>query len=434
MSASVEILVIVLLVLLNGFFAMAEMAIVSAKKARLQPLAEAGDRRAQVALALASEPSRFLSGVQVGITLIGIFAGAYGGAGIAARLAPTLRELPLVAPIADGLALALVVMAITYLSLIVGELVPKQLALRNPERLAMLAARPLLVLTRVANPIVWLMDRSSRVLLRLFGTPDTAREAVSEDEVKAMIAEGVESGSIHHSERRMMEGVLRLADRPVRGLMTPRREVVWLEQGEDLATVQAKVRESGHSRFPVCHETLDDVVGVVQARDLVGAGRRPSFALRDHVRDAVVIPDSMSGLQALHVLKSAAVPMALVVDEYGTFEGIITDTDVLEAIVGSLQQAGADDSPAVVERPDGGWLIDGVVSTDELRELLRLKELPEGDYHTVAGLMLYLLRRVPAAGDTVDLAGYRFEVVDMDARRVDKVMVTACAPSEGGPH
>ncbi|MFC0384159.1 hemolysin family protein [Muricoccus vinaceus] len=426
MSALLEIGIIILLVLLNGVFSMSELAIVSARRARLTALERTGSPGATVAMELADDPQRFLPTVQVGITLIGVVAGTFGGARLSATLGPVLDRIPGVAPYGTEAALVVVVMLITYLSLILGELVPKQLALRHPERIAALVARPMSKLSRVSAPVVWVLSSSSNLVLRLLGANHAIEQSVTEEEVKAVVAEGAQAGALETEERHMIERVLRLADKPIRALMTPRPEIVWLDRGATPDEVSEKLKGETVNRFIVADGRVDNVVGVVAAKDLLDqvlSGQPLSVA--SALRRPMVLPDNLSALDALERIRQDPLGLALVMDEYGSFEGVVTASDLLEAIVGELgQPANLPSAGPAVERHDGSLLLDGMMPSDELRARLDLPVLPQpGTYHTVAGLMLALLRRVPKEGDRIVFAGWRFEIVDMDGRRVDKILV-----------
>ena len=424
MGTALEILIILLLVLLNGAFAMSELAIVSSRRSRLMAMQKRGVRGADTALALADDPKRFLPTVQVGITMVGIIAGAFGGARLSGTIAHALEILPFPVPFVQEVAFALVVLAITYLSLILGELVPKQLALREPEKIAILVARPLALLARITSPMVWLLGASSALVLRFFGPAPTSDQSVTEEEVKAVVAEGAEAGALETEERHMIERVLRLGDKPVRALMTPRNDIAWLDRNEPLENLPERLRASHVTRFIVADGRVDNVVGVVAAKDLLDqllAGG--PMSLDAALRQPMVLPDTLTALDALERLRGDPLGMALVLDEYGSFEGMVTASDLLEAIIGELGPSEAMPSEAAVLRFDGSLLLDGSMPSDELRARLDLPEMPgAGTYHTVAGLMLALLQRVPREGDRIVWAGWRFEVVDMDGRRVDKVL------------
>ena len=424
MGTALEILIILLLVLLNGAFAMSELAIVSSRRSRLMAMQKRGVRGADTALALAEDPKRFLPTVQVGITMVGIIAGAFGGARLSGTVAHALEMLPFPVPFVQEVSFALVVLVITYLSLILGELVPKQLALRDPEKIAILVARPLALLARITAPMVWLLGASSALVLRFFGPAPTSDQSVTEEEVKAVVAEGAEAGALETEERHMIERVLRLGDKPVRALMTPRNDIAWLDRNEPLENLPERLRASHVTRFIVADGRVDNVVGVVAAKDLLDqllAGG--PMSLDAALRQPMVLPDTLTALDALERLRGDPLGMALVLDEYGSFEGMVTASDLLEAIIGELGPSEAMPSEAAVLRFDGSLLLDGSMPSDELRARLDLPEMPgAGTYHTVAGLMLALLQRVPREGDRIVWAGWRFEIVDMDGRRVDKVL------------
>jgi putative hemolysin len=426
MSLLLELGIILLLVLLNGTFAMSELAIVSSRRGRLLALQRAGKPGASAALALAEDPSRFLPTVQVGITLVGIFAGAFAGQGLANRLATVLVLVPGLAAYAPQIALFVVVLFITYLSLILGELVPKQFALRNPEGVACLVARPMSTLSRVAAPMVWLLSHSSALVLKLLGASAPVESSETEEEVKAVVAEGAQAGALEHEERHMIERVLRLADKPVRALMTPRNEVDWIDRDATPAEIVNRLKASEVTRFVVAEGRIDNVVGVVHAKNLLDQMLEEggTLSVAGAMQQAMVLPDSLSALDALERLRQDRVGLALVMDEYGSFEGVVTASDALEAIVGEL---GGEPQPMTAggagQRQDGSLLLDGMMASDEARDRLDLPELPgKGGYHTVAGLMLALLQRVPREGDRIVWAGWRFEIVDMDGRRIDKVL------------
>jgi len=421
-----EITIVLLLLVLNGFFAMSELAVVSARRGRLQRLASEGDSGAQVALELASEPGKFLSSVQIGITLIGILTGAFSGATLAEKLGQWLRGFPLIAPYGSTIALVVVVMAITYLTLIFGELVPKQIALGNADGVAARVARPMRLVARVGGPLVAALGWSSRVVLRLLGVQPRRDQTVTEEEIISLVAEGAESGVFAKMERRMIEGVLRLADRPVRSIMTPRRNVVWIDPDHDPQEIVHRVLACDFSRFLVCRVSVDELIGVVRKKDLLNLCLTGNpLDLRSVVRQPLVVPETVSVLKTLDLFRSRPVHMAIVVDEYGSLEGVVTQTDILEAIAVDLPNFTDEaDDPEIVQRDDGSLLLDGMLAIDDLREALGFRNVPEGDYSTLAGLILHLLARIPQVGEHVDLNGWRLEVVDMDARRIDKVLAS----------
>lgn len=427
MTVVLELAVILLLVLLNGVFAMSELAIVSSRRVRLVAMQRSGRHGAAAALSLTEDPQRFLPTVQVGITLVGVLAGAFAGQGLAQRLGSVLALVPGLAAYSGEIALGVVVLCITYLSLILGELVPKQLALRNPEAVAVVVATPMSLLSRIAAPMVWLLSRSSSLVLGLLGATRPISTTITEEEVRAAVAEGAEAGALETEERHMIERVLRLADKPVRALMTPRTEVDWIDRFATPEEISARLRSSTVTRFVVADGRIDNVVGVVATKDLLDQLLADgTLDLSSTLRSPAVLPENLSALDGLARLRTDPLGIALVMDEYGSFEGVVTASDLLEAIVGELGPAPQPAAgSAVVERYDGTLLLDGMMPSDELKTRLDLPDLPgEGSYHTVAGLMLSLLQRVPREGDRIVWSGWRFEIVDMDGRRVDKVLVS----------
>jgi len=426
----VELLVAIVLILINGLLAMSELAVVSARRARLKAMADRGSRGAASALALAENPGRFLSTVQIGITLVGILAGAFSGATLGARLATGLVEAGVSRQFAEPIAYGSVVAAITYLSLIVGELVPKQIALRNAEGVAAAVAPGMVLLARVAAPLVWLLDVSGKAVLGLLGRKEEGETSVTADEIKALIAEAETSGALEPRARGMISGVMRLAARSVEALMTPRVDVDTIDITLDSAAILASVRASSHAVLPAFEGGTDNIVGIVHAKDLLDsfiAGE--TLDVRSRVRTAPIVIESMNALDALDRLKDSPVSMALVQDEYGHFVGVVTPSDILEAIAGAFHTGEGPPEPHAVQRADGSWLIAGSMPIDELAELLGTGAARAGDYHTAAGLVLSAMRRLPDAGDAVDVAGWRLEVIDMDGRRIDKIMATRLAPA-----
>ncbi|HET6467039.1 MAG TPA: hemolysin family protein [Geminicoccaceae bacterium] len=421
---ALELGVVVFLIVLNGFFAMAELAVVSSRRPRLNAMADVGHAGARAALRLLDDQAKFLSSVQIGITLIGILAGAFGGATLAGRLAEVLRSQGMGPTTANAVGVAAVVGAITYLSLIVGELVPKQLALANPERIASRVARPMSLLARVAAPAIWLLQTSSRLVLRLIGQHARPQHQVTEEEIRALIVEAETAGVVETAERHMIGRVMRLGDRSVLAVMTPRRDVDWVDITQDEATILHRLRTSAHSRLPAARGQIDEVVGVLHSRDvlhaLVAGERLDPPAL---VRAVPVLHDNADALDALETLRSAPVDMAFVVDEHGTFEGIITAADLLAAIAGQFAEHEEAAEPAAVRRDDGSWLLAGAMPVDEMADLLRIALSHRRDYHTVAGFVLDRLGHFPRVGEAFSWLGWRFEVVDLDRRRIDKVLV-----------
>lgn len=430
-----EILFVVALIVLNGALAMSELALVSARRSRLEQLAAEGNRGAATALRLVDDPSGFLSSVQIGITLVGILAGAFGGATLADRLGDWLDSFPALAPNGDRIAIGIVVVVITYFSLIVGELVPKRIALANPERTASLVARPMKQLSRLAFPGVWVLRTSTETVLRLIGLSGTRSATVTEDEVKSLIAEGTRAGVFVPQERRMIEGVLRLADRPVRVVMTPRADVVWLDANADTAMLQQVAASNRFSRLLVCDRNIDNAVGVLHTKDVLPlALRGEPLSVKALMAPVLVVPDRTSVLQLLDRFRREGLHMAVAVDEYGTTEGVVTLTDVLEAIAGELPERGELTEPLVVRRDDGSWLVAGALPFDEFAERFGLRGAAEGGgFHTVAGFVLQQLGHLPDAGEDFRFGGLRIEVLDMDGRRIDKLLVEQLPDEGSGP-
>lgn len=432
-----EIAIVVLLVLFNGVLAMAELSVVSARPARLRAMADNGVRGARIALALAADPGRFLSTVQIGITLIGIIAGAFSGATLGDMLGDWLQLQGLSPAIAQGLGYTLVVAAITYISLIIGELIPKRLALQSPEKLASFIAPSMMLLSRIAAPAVWLLDISSRGVLRLLGEHGKRDDSnVTDEEIRAIVAEAETAGVIDPDERRMIAGVMRLADRPVRAVMTPRTDVDWIDLTDDPDLVRQTIRETRHTRMPACEGTPEESVGVIDIRDLLEAylnGDTPDP--RQFVKPAAVLVETAGALDAMKLLRHAESPLALVVDEYGSMVGILTPADLLDAIAGSvvLDEAGQA-KPDIVERADGSYLVAGSTPIDELSDGLGIRIPHDAGFHTAAGFVLHELKALPQEGAAFEAMGWRFEVVDMDGRRVDKLLVSrAVTPRRRAP-
>jgi putative hemolysin len=424
---AIEILIVLLLILANGVFAMAEIAIVSARKVRLEQRARAGDLNARAALELANAPNHFLAAVQIGITLVGILAGAFGGATIAEKLAAPLRALPFLAPYSETLSLVIVVLTITYLSLIIGELAPKRIALHNPERVAARVAIPMRMLATLAAPIIRLLSASADLVLRPLGIKGGAETPITEEEIKILLHQGTQAGLFDAVEQDMIEQVFQLGDRRVNALMTPRPDIIWIDLEDPIAENQRKVAESRHSYFIVCRGDLDNAIGVVHVKDLFAA----SFACQaiDWValaRPPLFVPESMRALRVLETFKKSGTHIALAVDEYGSVQGLITLNDILEAIVGEVPLPGESARPEAIQRADGSWLLDGMLPLDQVKEILQLEQLPgeaEIQFQTLGGFMLSQLGRIPAPADHFEWRGMRFEIMDMDDKRVDKVLV-----------
>ncbi|MCX7594380.1 MAG: hemolysin family protein [Fischerella sp.] len=427
MSPTLEILIILLLILANSVFVMSELAIVSARKVRLQQLAERGDGKARVALELASSPNKFLATVQIGITLLGILSGAFAESTIVRRLEPILALVPWLMPYADAIATVIAVLIITYITLVVGELVPKRVALNHPEPIASIVAIPMRFLATIASPIVSLLSISTEAVLRVLGIRPSTEPQVTEEEIRVLIEQGTEEGTFEEAEQDMVERVFRLSDRPVSSFMTPRPDIVWLDLEDSVAENRQKVIESGYSRYPVCQGGLDNVLGVIPVTDLLARSLcGEELDLTVGLRQPVFVPESTRGLKVLELFKQTVTHMALVVDEYGVIQGLVTLNDVMIEIVGDVPTADELENPQAVQREDGSWLLDGMLSVEEFFELFDLEEYlrdHQGNYQTLGGFVITHLGRIPAAADHFEWQGMRFEVMDMDGNRVDKVLV-----------
>jgi len=421
-----DLAIILALVVINGVFAMSELAIVSAKTSTLEAKAEAGSTSARTAIALAADPGKFLSTVQIGITLIGIIAGAYSGASLGGPVGERMAALGLPAQYADETGFAVVIALTTYLSVVVGELVPKQLALRNAVPLALIMARPMAFLSRAAAPLVWLLDTSSAAIIRLFGIRRTDEASVTAEELHMIFAEATRSGAIEAEQRQLLTGVVRLAERPVREMMTPRTEVDWIEADADTAEIRQTIEDSPHSLMPVADGSPDTILGVVKVREVLAAMvAGEAVSIRAMMRRVEVVPDQLDAMDALRVLQSSEVAMALVHDEYGHFEGLVTPVDLLTAIVGTfVSDQDEGDQPQVVVREDGSLLVAGSYSADAMADRLRIDYDENREFGTAAGYVLSVLKKLPAEGEHFIDQGWRFEVVDMDGRRIDKLLVS----------
>lgn len=425
-----EILVIAALFVLNGFFAMSELAVVSSRRARLEQMAEEGRRGARAAIKLMDEPTRFLSTVQIGITLVGVFAGAYSGATLAEPMSDVL-------PAALGtytypVALALVVACVTYLSLVVGELVPKRIAFNNPERVAAFVAPFMARLSVVGAPIVWVLRISTDALVKLLRIPDKPESTVTEDEVRRMIAEGTQTGVFHTAERDMIEGVLRMADRSVRSVMTPRVEIVWIDLDDPPEQIRREIADSGHSRFPAGRKGLDELAGIIHTKDLLDQlARTGRLDVAASLRQPLIVHEGTHVLRLLEMFRQNPVHVAVVVDEYGVVEGIVTPTDILTSIAGDLPEDIEDiEESAAVRRDDGSWLLDGMIGIHEAERILDRKDMRgDEDFETLAGFVLARLGQIPQIGDKLTWDGLCFEIVDMDGRRIDRVLASQVAPA-----
>jgi putative hemolysin len=419
----IEILIVLGLILLNGLFALSELAIVSSRQPRLKALAATGRKGAESALALSSDPGRFLSAVQIGITMIGTINGVYSGETFGEYAYAALREAGLPEAVATPLGYGTVIAVITYLSVIIGELVPKNLALRNAERIACRIAPIMSAFSRAASPAVSLLDASTRLVFRLFGQEEATSSQVSDEEIAILIAEAEAAGVLEKPEREMISGVMRLADRTVVGLMTPRTDVDWIDVGAPVEEIRQQLIEAPHSLIPVGEGSIDTLVGIVRARDLLAEvlSGKPLDVL-PNIRKVPIIPETMDALDALDILRKADVPVALIHDEYGHFEGLVTPADVLEAIVGAFKSE--DEGPDAVQRANGSWLIAGSMPVDEMADRLGLTLPPKRSYATVAGFVLAHLQHIPKTGESIDTDGWHFEVVDLDGHRIDKVLAS----------
>lgn len=423
----VEALFIFLLILLNGLFAMTEIALVSVRKSWLEQKAEDGDHDARAAMELLESPNRLLSTVQVGISLIGVFAGAMGGASFADKFAVVIDMIPALRPYSHGIALVVVVLIITYFSLVIGELIPKRLGLQSSEKIVLTFSRPMKFLSKVVSPVVTLLAASTELGLKLIGAKDGGEAPVSDEEIMMLVDQARETGSVQDVEQNMVESVFRLGDRRADAIMTPRVDLIWLDSQSSLDDNIRTVLSSSHSLYPVGEGSLDEIIGIVRAKELVGHRLNgEEIQLRDIVIPPLFVPESMPALKVLELLKTPGNRAALVIDEYGGLQGMVTLSDVLQAIIGDVPVPGENYEPQVVEREDGSYLFDGQLQIDELKAILDLDDLPEEEhagFSTLGGFMMNQLGEIPTAGQHFEWDGLRFEVVDMDGRRVDKVLV-----------
>jgi putative hemolysin len=431
-QALIEIVFIFLLLIANGIFAMSEIAVVSARKARLQQRANAGNPRAQAALNLANAPGKFLATVQIGITLVGIFAGAYGGATIAEQIADYLETIPPLAPYGETIGLLVVVVAVTYFSLIIGELVPKQIGLNQPETIASLVARPMRVISWVAAPIVAVLNASTGFVLWVLRVKPSDEPAVTEEEIKVMISQATKLGMFAPAEQTMVERVFRLGDLQIGALITPRTAITSLELTDTVEEIRAKVAADRHTWFPVIEDSLDEVIGVVHIADLFTAclANQP-LDLKSVLQQPLFFPETISALKVLHLLRDRSIHMALIIDEYGGIQGLVTIDSILEKIIADVVVPFQQTEPQALLRNDGSWLLDGLLPIDELQRLLNILNWPEEqDYQTLGGFVMAQIERIPTTGDSFQFDRYQFEIVDMDGHRVDKVLATVINPNE----
>ncbi len=427
MSPTIEILLILFLILANGLFVMSELAIVSSRKARLQQLANQGDAKARVALELASSPNQFLGTVQIGITLLTIMSGAVGEETIARRLSPVLSLIPFPDNYKVQLGQGIAILIITYLTLILGELVPKRLALNNPESIASVLSIPMQMLATFGSPIVYLLSISTEAVLRILGIRPSTEPQVTEEEIRVLIEQGTEEGTFEEAEQDMVERVFRLGDRPASSFMTPRPDIVWLDLEDTSQENRKKIIDSGYSRYPVCQGGLDNVLGVIRVTDLLARSfSGEELDLTVGLLQPTYVPESTRGLKVLELFKQTVTHMALVVDEYGVIQGLVTLNDVMIEIVGDVPSIDDQEDPQIVQREDGSWLLDGMLSVEEFFDLFDIEHLPpeiRGSYQTLGGFVMSHLGRIPTAADHFEWQGMRLEVVDMDGNRVDKVLV-----------
>ena len=422
MNITTEIILILAIILLNAIFVLAEVSISSARKARLQQRVTEGDRRAISVLKLIEDPSRLLSTVQIGITLVSILVGAFGGYRLSQQLSVLLAQIPALAPSAQSLAFGLAVLSITLVFIVFGELIPRRIALQNPEQVAAILAGPMTVVSGLFRPLVWILGQISDLVLKLLGIRPGKEPPVTEEEIQLLIDQGTQAGVFEEAEQDMVEGVFSLADQRVYSLMTPRPDIIWIDIEDSLEEIRQKIAESEVSRFPVRQGSLDTIVGIVTARDLlVPSLKGEPIVLKNLLRPAFFVPETMFASKALEILKEKGTDMLLVIDEFGALQGLLTINDVLEEIVGEMEL----DEPQATQRQDGSWLLDGMLEVDEFKEIFDLPLLPhEDEYETLSGFVMTSLGRVPQPADRFEWHGLKFEVMDMDGRRVDKVLVT----------
>jgi putative hemolysin len=428
-----EILVLVFLIIINGVFAMSEIALVTARRTKLAKLAEEGDPAARVAVSLGEEPTRFLSTIQIGITSIGILCGIVGESALAAPMAAWMHELGLAQRPSEVVATAFVVVLITYVAIVVGELVPKRIGQINPEGIALRVARPMNALAIISRPAVRMLSRSTTLLLRLLGLRDEKSPGVTEEEIHALLEEGSESGVIEKSEHAMVRNVFRLDDRQIGSLMVPRSDIIWLDTERPLEENLERMAESDHSRFPVCRGGLEEIHGIISCKQLFNQtlkGGQPDIT--SQLQSPVYVPETLTGMELLEQFRASGSHMAFVIDEYGEVQGLVALQDVMEAVTGEFHTESQEDAWAV-QREDGSWLLDGLIPLLELKDLLELREVPEEDkgrYHTLSGMVMWLLGRLPRTGDVIAWEAWRLEVVDLDGKRIDKVLASRLSTEE----
>lgn len=422
-----EILILLMLIIINGIFALSEIAIISARKAILRQKAEEGDKGSSNALVLAEDPTPFLSTIQVGITLVGIMAGAYGGYTIAEELANFLERFSILIPYKDSISIIVTVLGITYLALVIGELVPKRIALSDPERLASTVAYPMKIFSSIISPVIVLLSVSTELVLRMIGVKHYEEPKVTEEEIRVILDEGTTSGAIEEEEQDIMERVIQLGDRRADAIMTPRKEVIWLEINDSPEAIHQKITSGPYTYFPVCKDRLDNVLGIVESKDMLYCSIKESKVdLKSPLLPPLFVPESMRALKVLEKFKQTGIHLAIVVDEYGSVQGVVTLTDLFEELVGDIPHITELAEPQIIKREDGSWLLDGMLSIDEFKKNFFMETLPGEDeelYQTVGGFVMMHLEKMPQAGDNFEWQGYRFEVMDMDEHRVDKILL-----------
>lgn len=417
-----EIFIIIGLILLNGILSMSEIALVSARKARLELDAKRGNKSAQTALKLAGEPDRFLSTIQIGITLIGILTGLYSGEAFAYNLAEVVRHVPVLEPYALGVSKTIIVIIVTYLTLIMGELVPKRIGMGYAERVSMLVAKPMYFLSKLALPFVWLLSKSTSLVIKITGIKANEENKVTEEEIKAIVKEGFDGGEVQEVEQDIVERVFNLGDRNVGSIMTHRSDLVWLDVTDSIEKIREKVQENLFNIYPVASEKFDNIKGVVYLKDLFGRIDEPDFSLEEVIRPAQYLPENQSVYNALEQFKEARVKYGIVTDEFGGIQGIVTLKDIMEGLIGQVPEVG--EEAEIVQRADGSWLVDGQYNFYDFLEYFDMEDLyAEHDYNTLSGLILEILERVPKTGETLTWLTFEFEIVDMDGARIDKVLV-----------
>ena len=431
MNIASQIFVILLFIVINGVFVMSEMAVASSRKARLQHRINDGDKRANAALELNQNPNMFLATVQIGITLISVLTGAVGGATFAEPLSQVLARIPILGPYAESVSLGVVVVLITIISIVIGELLPKRLALHNPELFASALAAPMNLISKIFTPLVWMFSRITDALLRILGVKPGTEPPVTEEEIHLLIDQGTQAGVFQESEQDMVEGIFSLGDQRIYSVMTPRTDIVYLDINDTVEEIRQKIAECEFSRFPVRQDSLDTILGIVKARDLLLRSLSgEEIKLKELLKPAFFIPETMFASRALEIFKEKGTELLLVIDEFGGLQGLLTINDILEEIVGQIEM----EEPQATQRQDGSWLLDGMLEVDEFKEIFKLKILPhEDEYETLSGFVMVSLGRVPQTADQFEWNGLRFEVVDMDGRRVDKVLVTTLPLRSAAP-